>query len=97
MQRSNANSAFKVRELYKSWSKDLGLSLVAGKKGLNRNIKLDRVQKPGLRMIDSNIQLEDGKIQIFGRTELRFFDSLPPIKQKKIAQVLAEKNIPVRL
>lgn len=94
MQRSNANSAFKVRELYKSWSKDLGLSLVAGKKGLNRNIKLDRVQKPGLRMIDSNIQLEEGKIQIFGRTELSFFDSLPQIKQKKIAQVLAEKDIP---
>ena len=94
MQRSNANSAFKVRELFKSWSKDLGLNLVAGKKGLNRNIKLDRVQKPGLRMIDSNIQLEDGKIQIFGRTELNFFDSLPLVRQKKIAEVLAEKDIP---
>jgi HPr kinase/phosphorylase len=94
MQRSNANSAFKVRELYKSWSKDLGLNLVAGRKGLNRSIKLDRVQKPGLRMIDSNIQLEEGKIQIFGRTELNFFESLPPIKQKKIAGVLAEKGIP---
>jgi HPr kinase/phosphorylase len=94
MQRSNENSAFKVRELYKTWSEDLGLNLVAGRKGLNRNIKLDRVQKPGLRMIDSNIQLEDGKIQIFGRTELNFFDSLPPVKQKKIAEVLAEKDIP---
>jgi HPr kinase/phosphorylase len=94
MQRSNANSAFKVRELYKSWSKDLGLKLVAGRKGLNRNIKLDRVQKPGLRMIDSNIQLEEGKIQIFGRTELNFFESLPPVKRKKIAGVLAEKGIP---
>lgn len=94
MQRSNANSAFKVRELFKSWSKDLGLNLVAGKKGLNRNIKLDRVQKPGLRMIESNIQLEDGKIQIFGRTELNFFDSLPLVRQKKIAEVLAEKDIP---
>lgn len=94
MQRPNANSAFKVRELYKSWSKSLGLSLIAGKKGLNRKIKLDRVQKPGLRMIDSDIQLEDGKIQIFGRTELNFFDSLPPVKQKRIADVLAEKDIP---
>ena len=94
MQRSNANTAFKVQELYNSWRKDLGLNLVAGKKGLNRNIKLDRVQKPGLRMIESNIQLEDGKIQIFGRTELNFFDRLPPVKQKKIADVLAEKDIP---
>jgi len=94
MQRSNANTAFKVQELYNSWRKDLGLNLVAGKKGLNRNIKLDRVQKPGLRMIESNIQLEDGKIQIFGRTELNFLDRLPPVKQKKIADVLAEKDIP---
>ena len=94
MQRSNANNSFKVRELYKSWKKDLGLNLVAGKNGLNRNIKLDRVQKPGLRLIESNIQLEDGKVQIFGRTELNFFDRLPPVKRKKIAEVLAEKEIP---
>ncbi|MGB7290834.1 MAG: HPr(Ser) kinase/phosphatase [Thermodesulfobacteriota bacterium] len=94
MQRSNANTTFKVRELYNSWRKDLGLNLVVGKKGLNRNIELDRIQKPGLRMIESNIQLEDGKIQIFGRTELNFFDSLPPVKKKKIADVLAEKDIP---
>jgi HPr kinase/phosphorylase len=94
MQRSNANTSFKVRELYNSWRKDLGLNLVSGKKGLNRNIKLDRVQKPGLRMIEPNIQLEDGKIQIFGRTELNFFDRLTPGKQKKIADVLAEKDIP---
>lgn len=94
MQRSNANTPFKVRELYKSWGKDLALNIVVGKKGFNRNIELDRVQKPGLRMIESNIQLEDGKIQIFGRTELNYLESLTPVKQKKIADILSEKDIP---
>ncbi len=94
MQKSNADTLFRVRELYKSWGDELGLNLVVGKKGLNRSIKLDRVQKPGLRMIESDIQLEDGKIQIFGRTELNFFDSLTPAKQKRIADILADKDIP---
>jgi HPr kinase/phosphorylase len=94
MQGSSANTAFKVGEFYESCRSDLGLNLVVGKKGLNRNIELDKVQKPGLRLIESNIQLEDGKIQIFGRTELNFFDKLTPVKQKKIADILAEKDIP---
>lgn len=94
MQRSSVNTLFTVRELYKSWRKDLGLKLVAGKNGFDRHIELDRVQKPGLRMIESNIQLEDGKIQIFGRTELNYFESLPPVKKKKIADILSRKRIP---
>ena len=94
MQGSSANTPFKVRDLYESCRHDLGLNLVVGKKGFNRNIELDKVQKPGLRLIESNIQLEDGKIQIFGRTELNFFDKLTPVKQKKIADILAEKDIP---
>jgi HPr kinase/phosphorylase len=94
MQRSNANTQFKVRELYKSWRNDLELNLVVGKKGFNRNIELARVQKPGLRMIEPHIQLEDGKIQIFGRTELNYFDKLTPGKQKNIADILSEKDIP---
>jgi HPr kinase/phosphorylase len=94
MQGSSASTPFKVGDLYNSSRKDLGLSLVVGKNGFNRNIELDKVQKPGLRLIESNIQLEDGKIQIFGRTELNFFDKLTPAKRKKIADILAEKDIP---
>ncbi|MFQ5786757.1 MAG: HPr(Ser) kinase/phosphatase [Thermodesulfobacteriota bacterium] len=94
MQRTNIGNPFKVRELYKSWGKELELEIVAGKKGLKRNIELNRVQKPGLRLIEPIIQLEDGKIQVFGRTEVNYFDNLSSIKKRKVSDILSEKNIP---
>lgn len=94
MQRTNTSAIFKVREIYKLWGKELELNIIAGKKGLKRNIELNRVQKPGLRLIEPIIQLEDGKIQVFGRTEVNYFDNLSSIKKRKVSDILSEKNIP---
>ena len=94
MQKTSASASFKVRELYKLWGKELELDIITGKKGLKRNIGLNRVQKPGLRMIDPIIQLEDGKIQVFGRTEVNYFENLSPKKKRKVSDILSEKDIP---
>lgn len=94
MQKTSTSAPFKVRELYKLWGKELELDIITGKKGLKRNIGLNRVQKPGLRMIDPIIQLEDGKIQVFGRTEVNYFENLSPKKKRKVSDILSEKDIP---
>jgi len=94
MQRTNPGMPLEVRELYRVWGKKLELNLVAGKKGLKRRIESNRVQKPGLRMIDPDIQLEDQKIQIFGRTEINYFNSLKRDKQRRISEILSSKYIP---
>jgi len=94
MQTISTDNPFKVRELYKLWGKELELEIVAGKKGLKRNITLNRVQKPGLRMIEPLIQLEDGKIQVFGRTEVDYFDNLSTTKKGKVSSILSKKDIP---
>ena len=94
MQRTNPGMPLEVRELYRVWGKKLELNLVTGKKGLKRRIESNRVQKPGLRMIDPDIQLEDQKIQIFGRTEINYFNSLKRDKQRRISEILSSKYIP---
>ncbi len=94
MQKTSTSAPFKVRELYKLWGKELELDIITGKKGLKRIIGLNRVQKPGLRMIDPIIQLEDGKIQVFGRTEVNYFENLSPKKKRKVSDILSEKDIP---
>ncbi|MDA2920501.1 HPr(Ser) kinase/phosphatase [Desulfobacterota bacterium AH_259_B03_O07] len=94
MQKTSTSAPFKVRELYKLWGRKLELDIITGKKGLKRIIGLNRVQKPGLRMIDPIIQLEDGKIQVFGRTEVNYFENLSPKKKRKVSDILSEKDIP---
>ena len=94
MQKTNSGLPLEVRELYRVWGKKLELNIIAGKKGLKRRIDSNRVQKPGLRMIDPDIQLEDTKIQIFGRTEINYFNSLKLQKQKRVSEILSSKNIP---
>ena len=83
-----------VEELQKKWGERLEINLVSGKRGLKRNISEDRVQKPGLRMIEPSVELEQGKIQIFGRTEVSYINSLPKPEKKNIIDQITSQDIP---
>src|SRR3989304_3042359 len=63
-----------VRELYSAWGGELEIKIIAGEDGLRREIRSNRVQKPGLRMIEPNIQLEEVRI-----TEILSSQDLPCI------------------
>lgn len=83
-----------VEELQKKWGERLEINLVSGKRGLKRNISENRVQKPGLRMIEPSVELEQGKIQIFGRTEVSYINSLPKPEKKNIIDQITSQDIP---
>ncbi len=83
-----------VDELNRAWSVELELELIAGHKGLQRAINQNRVQKPGLRLIDTQIQLESGKIQILGRTEISYFDKLSTEEKHRVRESLSSQNVP---
>lgn len=83
-----------VGELYGAWGRELQIEIIAGRGGLWRKIRSNRVQKPGLRMIEPNIVLEDGKVQILGRTEVSYFNKLPDDKQEKISDALSSQDVP---
>jgi HPr kinase/phosphorylase len=83
-----------VRELYGVWGKELEIKIITGEDGLNRKIRSNRVQKPGLRLIEPNIQLEEGKIQILGRTEISYLNKVLPEEQVKISEILSSHDVP---
>lgn len=83
-----------VRELLDSWGKKLELTLAAGSNGIHREITKDKVQKPGLRIIETSVELENGKIQILGRTEIEFYDKLSSKAKVAMGYVLAHQPVP---
>jgi len=83
-----------VGELYDTWGRELQIEIIAGRDGLWRKIRSNRVQKPGLRMIEPNIVLEDGKAQILGRTEVSYFNKLSSNEQEKISDALSSQDVP---
>lgn len=83
-----------VRELYDSWRRELRIEIIAGRGGLWRKVRSNRVQKPGLRMIEPNIMLEDGKVQILGRTEISYLNKLPSDEQERISDALSSQDVP---
>jgi len=83
-----------VEKLYAKWGEELGLELVAGGKGLNREIRKNKVQKPGLRIVETSVELEEGKVQVLGWTEIEYFEKLSEEAKGIMAQVLARQRVP---
>jgi len=84
---------FKVKELSDNWGKALEIEIIAGRGGTGRNITSERAQKPGLRMIDSDILLDEGAIQVLGRTEISYFEKLSGDEKKNITNRLSSQNV----
>ena len=94
MQSTKLNEPLKIKEIYGAWGKQLQIETISGGDGLNREIRSNRVQKPGLRMIGPDIQLEEGKIQVLGMTEVSYFDKLSVEEQENVADVLTAQEVP---
>lgn len=71
--------------LLKDTKHNLQLEIVAGKKGLGKRITIPRIQKPGLALTGDTSNLHPGRIQVLGKSEMRYLNSLP---EKKLKQVL---------
>ncbi|MGQ9644953.1 MAG: HPr(Ser) kinase/phosphatase [Thermodesulfobacteriota bacterium] len=77
-------SGILVEELERNKEMDLGLSLMAGRKGLKRRITRPQVQKMGLALTGFTQFVEPERIQIIGNTEMSYFSTLPPERQREI-------------
>jgi HPr kinase/phosphorylase len=56
----------------------LTLELLAGADGLDRPITSPHVQKTGLALAGFHEYLKPGRVLIFGESEIRYLESLPP-------------------
>ncbi len=65
-----------VRYLYEHMNEDLDLEILAGEKGMDKAIRIARIQKPGLALAGYLDQLHRERVQILGATELSYLKTL---------------------
>lgn len=71
----------------------LHLELLAGKDGLAKKITIPRIQKPGLALTGDTSNLHPGRIQIFGRPEIKFLELLSASERKAVIGSLCRIDI----
>ena len=88
------NISVTVNELFDNYSDRLKLECLTNTVNLTNIITSIRVQKPGLRIIENKIELENGKIQILGKTEITYINKLNHANSTRILQELTTQNVP---
>ena len=73
-----------VQELEQDGEFRLGLTLMAGRKGLKKRITHPQIQKMGLAMAGFTRFINPERLQVFGNTEAGYFQTLAPDLQKEI-------------
>lgn len=94
MKNSENSYSLSVGDFYGKFGEKLCLESISGESGLERRIISPSAKKPGLRMIEEKIELENGNIQVLGRTEISYINGFPDRTQKKIISNLLSNDIP---
>jgi HPr kinase/phosphorylase len=83
----------KVRDLLGREAEGLELALRAGKGGLDREIFLARVQRPGLALTGYTDYIRYGRVQIVGQSEIGYLTKLASARRAAILERLARCRI----
>lgn len=67
-----------IQQLLDERGAQLELSVRAGERGLQRRIRVPRIQKPGLALTGYEEQLHDDRVLTFGGTEIEYLESATP-------------------
>ncbi|OGP61893.1 MAG: HPr(Ser) kinase/phosphatase [Deltaproteobacteria bacterium RBG_13_47_9] len=73
-----------VQELEQDQKHHLGLTLMAGRKGLKKSITNPQVQKMGLALTGFAQFINPGRLQVIGNTEMAYFKTLDADRQEKV-------------
>jgi HPr kinase/phosphorylase len=72
----------------------LSLELLAGADGLNRKITSPYVQKTGLALAGFHAYLRQGRVLIFGESEIRYLESLAPAQRTASLRLALTEDFP---
>ena len=86
-------SAIPARELLSEELCDIRLVLVAGEAGLDRLLTHPRIQKAGLALTGSLEDLQRGRVQILGQSEISFLEGLPEADRTSLVQRLFDREL----
>jgi len=83
-----------ISELIDNYGSRLNLEFLTNSNNHEKKITSIRVQKPGLRIIEKSIELEKGKIQILGKTEIDYINNLDKSSAHRVLKSLTSQNVP---
>jgi HPr kinase/phosphorylase len=75
-------------------SRAMDLELLAGGDGLERLITVPHTQKTGLALSGFDAYLRGGRVLVFGESEVRYLDTLPPPDRSAVMQRVFSRNLP---
>ena len=81
-----------LRDLHDS--SHLDVELLAGADGIDRRITIPHIQKTGLALSGFDAYLRGGRILIFGGSEVRFLESLPPADRTAVLRRVFVHDLP---
>jgi HPr kinase/phosphorylase len=71
-------------------SRSLDLELLAGGEGLDRRVTIPHTQKTGLALSGFDAYLHEGRVLVFGESEIRYLEGLePPPRSQVLKRILA--------
>ena len=82
-----------LQELEKDREHRLELTLMAGRKGLNKKITHSQVQKMGLALTGFIQFINPERLQIIGNTEMAYFKTLAPGVQEKVIHQMCSLSL----
>ena len=82
-----------IKELLGEKEAGLDLELLAGQAGLEKQVKVPRIQKPGLALAGYTTSLHPDRVQVLGATELTYLSSLTHSKAIQNIQKLCDLPI----
>jgi len=86
-------SGLLVQELEQDREHHLGLTLMAGRKGLKKGIPHSQVQKMGLALTGFVQFIDPERLQIIGNTEITYFRTLSPEQQKGVIHQICNLDL----
>lgn len=89
-----AESQILVRELAQSENIGISIRLLAGERGLDRTIRVGEVRRPGLALAGFLRHYDGRSLEVMGRTERLFLDSLPPAVREANLRAFFEAGPP---
>ena len=84
----------RVGYFYEKMRDELRLSLQAGKRGMNRRIKVAEVERPGLAITGFFDYFAARRIQVIGKVEIYYLRSLTSEVRRERIRRLMEHNVP---
>lgn len=85
--------AIPVIQLSKDKEHQLKLELIAGAEGQGKKIVIPRIQKPGLALTGDPVHLHVGRVQVFGKPEISYLESLPTKKMSDIVTKMCKPEL----